>query len=73
MNLAAGRDIFDDMDDAEKTGGFGAKVHIRIQQRNGRKSIWYDRIHIVLYKKHLYNYSLYIFSIFYMIFLKLHI
>ncbi len=40
MNFGAGRDVFDDMDDAEKTGGFGAKVHIRIQQRNGRKSIW---------------------------------
>ena len=44
MNLGAGRDVFDDMDDAEKSGvgGYGTKIHIRIQMRNGRKSIWYE-------------------------------
>ena len=43
MNLGAGRDIFDEMDAAEKSGvgGYGTKVHIRIQMRNGRKSITY--------------------------------
>lgn len=36
LNLISEKDIFDD---TENITNFGSKIHIRIQQRNGKKSI----------------------------------